>query len=625
MTQENTYAADIAIDNIEIVDDIATEESTLLSTDSTDNSLIQETLKDETLKQDVPTIDFANLSTDEIIEQAKKLLETHTLTALKTTMDNLPSIFNDVYKSEYETALSSFMANGGVLEDFKYTSDAKIRFQAIYRGYKTQKANAFKRLEEERAKNLEIKLALVEELKKLADTEETLGVTFQELRKIQDTWKNTGPVPQANVNDLLETYHLYLENFYKGVKIDKALRDYDLKHNFDEKTAICQEAKKLSESEDAATAFKMLQSLHNQWKEIGPVPLDKKDELWDEFKSYSSIINEKNQIYFDAIRTEQAENLKTKEELCLKVETILQQTYSTVSEWENNSTIIIACQEDWKHSGTVSLKDRNTIYKRFRAACDTFFEKKREFYKSFHSIQEANLELKIALCEKVEALKDSTDWKITTDKIIACQKEWKTLGAAPRKHSDKVWKRFRTACDTFFSNKNAHFSDVDKEYIENLDKKKALIEDVKSYVLTGDNNTDVTALKEFQKTWNTIGFVPIKAKATLQDEFRHIMNKWFEKLNIDENERELERFKSKITSLETASNNAFKIVSEREKLVTKIRLLETDINTWENNIGFISKSNKSKGLISELESKIEKTKQKLVLAKNKLTALDNII
>ena len=449
--------------------------------------------------------------------------------------------------------------------------------------------------------------------------------TFQEFRELQERWRNTGPVPQAQLNGLLETYHHHVENFYNYIKINKELRDLDLKHNLEEKTALCEEAEKLDEGNDITGAFKQLQLLHARWKEIGPIPKEQKEALWERFKAASTQINDKYHNFFETLKAEQDNNLRIKEELCNKAEAITAEEYKTMAQWQTATQKILDLQQEWKQAGNVPQKERNRIYKKFRSICDIFFEKKRTFHAELDIELEKNLQLKIALCEKVEALKDSTDWKTTTDKIIACQKEWKKIGPAPRKYSNKVWARFRAACDVFFNNKSLHFKDKDAEQEQNLEQKKVLIEEVKQFSLSGNTDEDIEKLKDFQNRWSKIGFVPIKEKDSIQEEFRGIINHWFNQLNLDEFDRNLERFRAKISTLDTDENKEYKIINEREKLVAKIRQLETDIHTWENNIGFIAKSNKSQGLLNELESKIGKTRQRLNLLQEKLKALDEMI
>ncbi|MBD9177803.1 MAG: DUF349 domain-containing protein [Odoribacter splanchnicus] len=595
-------------------------EQPVSETESTPKAVVEEKSTPE-----IPDIDFSTLTTEEIVHQMQKLVSEYPVNLIKDVIESLPELFETQYKEEYEKALAAFTADGDSPEGFEYKNDTRERFNNIYKLYKEKKSSASRKTEAEREENLKIKLGIIEELKALIQKEESLDKTFQEFRDLQERWRNTGMVPQAKLNGLLETYHLHVENFYNYIKINKELRDLDLKRNLDEKNQLCEEAEKLVESNDIAESFKHLQLLHARWKEIGPIPKDQKEPVWERFKAATGQINDKYHNFFESLKKEQEDNLKVKEEICIKASAIADGEYKSISEWNTATKNIIDLQEEWKHSGTIPQKERNRIYKKFRAACDLFFDRKREFFKKMLEEQEKNLELKVQLCEKVEAIKDSTDWKVTTDKIISYQKEWKEIGPAPKKHSNKVWMRFRAACDTFFNNKSAHFKDIDSEQGQNLEKKKALIEEVKQFTLSGSNETDIAKLKEFQSRWAKIGFVPIKEKDAVQEEFRGLINGWFDKLNLDEFDKNLERYRAKINSFDSGENKEYKIINEREKLVSKIRQLETDVNTWENNIGFIAKSNKSQGLIQELTSQIEKTKQRLALLKEKLKAIDNMI
>ncbi len=576
-------------------------------------------------KKEIPEIDFSTLSTAQIVQQVQKLLNDYPVASLKEVMENLPEIFESKYKEEYNQALAIFTADGDLPENFEYKNNSKEQFSSLYKLYKDKKNTAIRQIEAEREENLKIKLEIIEELKALVQKEETLNKTYQEFRDLQERWRTTGLVPQTQANTLLETYHHHVENFFNYVKINKELRDLDLKRNLDDKLTLCAEAEKLLEANDIANSFKQLQLLHARWKEIGPIPKEQKEEVWERFKNTTSQINEKHHKFFESLKLEQENNLKIKEEICTKAAALAESEYKSYAEWENATKAILDLQEEWKHSGTVVQKERNRIFKKFRTFCDAFFNRKREFYKKLTEEQEKNLQLKTALCEKAEAIKDSTEWKTTTDKIISYQKEWKKIGAVPRKYSNKIWTRFRSACDTFFENKHAFFKDIDSVQEKNLELKKALIEEVKQFTLSGNNEEDINTLKAFQTRWGEIGFVPIKAKDAVQEEFRNIINEWFDKLNLDEFDRNLERFRAKLSTLDSGDNKEYKLINEREKLVTKIRQLETDINTWENNIGFITKSNKSQGLINELESRIEKTKQRLVLLREKLKELDKLI
>lgn len=585
----------------------------------------EENIPSEEITPEIPEINFAVLKTEEIVAEMQKLIETCPTGQIKDVMEKLPEIFEKQYKQEYEQALADFTADGTPAADFNYKNENKEKFYDLYKLFKEKRITAAKQIEVDREKNLQIKLQLIEELKELVQKEEALNKTFQEFKDIQERWRNTGLVPQNRVNDLLETYHHHVENFYNYIKINKELRDLDLKRNLDAKINLCEEAEKLVENKDINDAFKQLQLLHTRWKEIGPIPKEQQEPVWERFKAATSKINDSYHKFFESLKQEQEDNLKVKEEICGKAAAIAAAEYQGIKEWNAAAQNIIELQEEWKHSGTVPQKERNRIFKTFRASCDTFFNRKREFYKQMLEEQEKNLELKTKLCEKVEAIKDSTDWKITTDKIISYQKEWKKIGPAPRKYSNKIWFRFRAACDEFFNNKNAHFKSIDSEQEKNLEAKKVLIEEVKQFQLVDDNEENIKKLKEFQARWNDIGFVPIKEKEAVQEEFRKIINTYFDKLNLDEFDKNLEKYRAKINSLDSSENKEFKIINEREKLIVKIRQLENDIHTWENNIGFIAKSNKSEGLIRELTSKIEKTKQRLALLQEKLKAIDSLI
>ena len=598
------------------------ENSTPTATEQTEEQLSIEIGAE---KKEIPLIDFSQLTTAEIVQQFQALLTDYPVTQLKEIVENLPEIVETKFKAEYEKALTEFTADGHLPEDFKYTDDSKERFNALFKQYREKKNAVNRQIEAEREENLKIKLEIIEELKVLVQKEETLNKTYQEFKDLQERWRNTGLVPQAQANGLLETYHLHVENFFNYVKINKELRDLDLKRNLDTKLNLCEEAERLLEINDVANSFKQLQLLHARWKEVGPIPKEQKDEVWDRFKNATTQINDKYHKFFESLKLEQENNLKIKEEICIKAETLATAAYNTYNDWNQATKTILELQEEWKHSGTVVQKERNRIFKRFRTSCDAFFNRKREFHNQQSEEQERNLQLKIALCEKVEAIKDSTDWKTTTNKIIAYQKEWQKIGAAPRKHSNKIWQRFRGACDVFFNNKHAHFKDIDNIQEKNLELKKALLEEVKQFTLSGNNEEDITRLKAFQARWGEIGFVPIKVKDSIQEEFRSTINSWFDKLDLDEFDKDLERFRAKLSTLDAGENKEYKIINEREKLVVKIRQLETDIHTWENNIGFIAKSNKSQNLIHDLKTKIEKTKQRLVLLQEKLKALDALI
>ncbi len=575
-------------------------------------------------EKEVPVWDFSSFNTDEIISHMKSLIDDFPVQRLKV-LDSLPQVFEAQYQKEYDKALSDFTKDGSPAETFDYQDNSKERFYSVYRTYREKKSEYYKKLEGEKEQNLKEKLQIIEELKDLIQHEESLNKTYQDFRNLQDRWRNTVMVPQAQANDLLETYHHHVENFFNYIKINKELRDLDLKKNLDAKNALIEQANALLEDNNIGNAFRQLQSLHSQWKEIGPVAKEVQEETWNRFKEVTDKINSAYHRFFDNLREEQDNNLKIKEEICVKLENYATVSFDKLSDWNVATDSVLALQTEWKHAGTIPIKERNRLYKRYRAACDAFFERKRQYFQEIQTLQNKNLTKKIELCEKVEALKDSTDWGTTTKKIIEYQKEWKTIGPVSKKVSNKIWNRFRSACDHFFDRKSAQFKHVSSDQEKNLELKQELIEEVRNFKLTGNNDDDIEALKAFQTRWAEIGFVPIKEKETVQNEFRKLINDHFDQLDIDEFEKNIERFKSKINTFDNSDDKDSKIIQEREKLVNKIKQLETDLHAWENNIGFFSKSSNSESLVKEFSNKIESARHKLALMQEKLRLIDGMI
>lgn len=575
-------------------------------------------------EKEIPKWDFTTFDSEEIITRMKELIQDFPVQQLKV-LDNLPPIFESQYQKEYDKALAAFTEAGNPEEEFEYTSDAKERFYNIYRQYREKKAEYHKKAEEEKEENLKKKLQIIEELKALVQKEESPNKTYQEFKALQERWRNTGMVPQANVNDLLESYHLHVENFFNYIKINRELRDLDLKKNLDAKIALCEQAEKLLEENDLGNAFRQLQYLHQQWKEVGPVAAEQKEAIWERFKAITSKINDNYHRFLDTLKEEQENNLKTKEDLCLRLEALLNQNRTKHSEWEEGTKAVMELQEEWKHAGLVPQKDRNKITKRFRGLCDSFFDQRRVFLKELDKIQAANLKAKTALCEKAEALKDSTDWKNTTRQMVELQKQWKQVGPVQRKYSDKVWKRFRAACDYFFDQKNAQFQNTHSEESKNLELKKALIEELRQFQFSDNTEENIEALKNYQARWAEIGFVPFKEKESIQNEFRNLINGYFDKLDMDDFEKNIELFKSKLNSFEASGDKDSRIVEEREKLMNRIKQIENDLHVWENNIGFFSKSSNAGNVIKEFEHKIEGARHRLSLMYEKLRIIDSMI
>lgn len=619
MEQENLQQAEELQNNEPLTSDTLNDE--------TQNEVSvqgQPTPIEKTPEKEIPAWDFSSFNTDEIISHMKALLDDFPVQRLKV-LDNLPQVFEAQHQKEYDKALAEYTKDGSPVETFDYQNNSKERFYSVYRIYREKKTEFYKKQEEEKEENLKEKLQIIEELKDLIQHEESLNKTYQDFKNLQERWRNTGMVPQAQASDLLETYHHHVENFFNYVKINKELRDLDLKKNLDSKNALIEQATALLGENNIGNAFRQLQSLHAQWKEIGPVAKEHQEEAWNRFKEVTDKINEAYHKFFDSLREEQENNLKLKEDICRKLEEYAVLNIEKATDWNTASDAVLALQEEWKHAGTVPIKERNRLYKRYRAACDAFFNKKRRFFQEIQSIQSQNLAKKIALCEKVEAIKESTEWRTATSQIIEYQREWKTIGPVPKKISNKIWNRFRSACDYFFDRKSELMKNVNSDQEKNLELKKALIEEARNFQLTGNTNEDIETLKAFQARWAEIGFVPIKEKDAIQSEFRKLINGHFDQLDIDEFDKNIERFKSKINTFDNSDDKASKIIQEREKLLNKIKQLEADLHAWENNIGFFSKSNKSEGLIKEFTVKIENARHKLSLMQEKLKLIDSMI
>jgi len=548
------------------------------------------------------------------------LLSTQPVQIIRNDAEAIKVAFYKIYRSETEQLRRQFVESGGLIEQFVPPTDAaEQRLKELFAEYRRKRNEYMARLDEEKEANYRTKLQIIEELKELIDSNETLNHTFNSFRELQRHWKETGPVPQTHLKDLWETYNMYVENFYNFIKINKELRDLDLKKNYEAKLQLCEEADALVLETSVITAFHKLQKLHEQWREIGPVANEYKEPLWDRFREASSKINKRHQEYFDNIKEEQKRNLELKTQLCVRTEELSEASPTTRKEWNKASEQLIEIQKVWKTIGFAPKKDNTKIYERFRTACDRFFENKRNFYLQTKAEMENNLHLKNEICAAAEAVMDSEQWKKTTDELIALQKKWKEIGPVSRRHSDAVWKRFRTACDHFFERKAAHFSEIDSQYEENLSKKRELLEELKNFSVE-ERDKGFEAIKELQRRWAEIGFVPIKQKDAIQSEYRSLVDDIFARLRGSERERHMERFRGKLSSLSEGGDR--RIRHERDRLYNKMKQLEADIALLENNIGFFSKSKNAEGMIRDVNDKIERAKQEMATIIEKINLID---
>ena len=478
-------------------------------------------------------------------------------------------------------------------------------FKELYNQYKRERAEYNRQLEKEREQNLALKEAVIADLKVLLEKQEDVNATFPEFREIQNRWRAIGPVPAQSYRNINETYQLYVEQFYDMVKINRELRDLDFKKNLEAKEQFCQMAEKLAENPNVIEAFKDLQKLHEQWKEFGPVAKEFRDSIWDRFKAATSVINKKYQAFFEGLKEQQAENLEKKTALCVKVEEIAEREVANSNEWNAFSKEIEEIQKEWKTIGFASKKDNQKVYDRFRAACDKFYGRKREFYNEYKDSINANMDRKIALCEAAEQLKNSTEWKKATDQFINLQKQWKEIGAVPRKKSEQLWKRFRAACDEFFAERDKN-AKPENDFYSNLKAKQRLVEEIKDYVLTGDEAADREAMQEFQKRWQEIGFVPFKEKENIANAYKEALQAAFPGMG-----RGARRTRGSRPQL-----------SEKDRLIQKYNQLEQDIVTYENNIGFFSMSRNSQPLIDQMNERIAKAKEELKSLAEQIRVLD---
>ena len=467
-------------------------------------------------------------------------------------------------------------------------------FKSLYNKYKKERAEYNRQLEKEREDNLAAKEAVIADLKALLEKQEDVNATFPEFREIQNRWRAIGPVPAQSYRNINETYQLYVEQFYDMVKINRELRDLDFKKNLEAKEQFCELAEKLAQNPNVVEAFRELQKLHEQWKEFGPVAKEFRDQIWDRFKAATAVINKKYQSFFEGIKEQQAENLVKKTALCEKVEEIAEREVTNSNEWNAFSKEIEEIQKEWKTIGFASKKENQKIYDRFRAACDKFYGRKRDFYTEYKDSIHANLEKKIALCEAAEALKSSTDWKKATDQFISLQKQWKEIGAVPRKKSDQLWKRFRAACDEFFAERDKN-AKPENDFYGNLKAKQRLIEEIKAYELKHDES-DAAALQDFQKRWQEIGFVPFKEKDNIAQAYKEAISAKFPNNGRSANRR---------------GRGGRPALSEKDRLIQKYHQLEQDIVTYENNIGFFSISKNSVPLVKQMEERIAQSKVEL--------------
>lgn len=563
--------------------------------------------------------DLDGLNKLQLVEMLEELVQDSDVQNIKDKVAAIRLHFNKLNKEDMDNELEKFLQGGGEADSFQHVEDpVEQRFNAAFGIFKNNRAKQNEDLEKQKQDNLAKKQGILDELKEIIASEESLKKTYDDFRALQDRWKEIGPVPAADNANLWNNYHFLVEKFFDKVRIGRELRDLDMKKNLDAKIELCEKAEELLDEKSITKAFKALQKLHEDWKEIGPVPQDKKDEIWERFKAATDKINAIRREHYAKIEEEQTANLEAKKALCEKAEEIVGEDYPSVNAWQKKSTELSEIFGVWKTIGPAGKKENEEIWQRFRGAMDSFFAKKKAFFAGLKDRQTENLERKTQLCLEAEALMESTEWKNATEQMKKLQEEWKTIGPVPKRHTDKIWKRFRAACDTFFTRKNEHFSGRRTEEDANLAAKRALLDEIKAFELGTNRNENMDAIKAFQKRWIEIGYVPMKHKDAINKEYRELIDGLFDTMRKNQNEASTNEFREMMESWKDDPNAGDRVRREGNKLQTRIQKLRDEIAVLENNIGFFAKSKNAELMRAEYEKKINKAKEDLKVLEEKL-------
>ena len=559
-------------------------------------------------------------SKKEIVERIKTIADSEE-TPEKAEIDHLKTSFYRLHVAEREAQQKAYLEAGGEPEKYQVMPDEEEEaFKAAMAVIKEKRQKAFLEQEDLKQENLKKKEAIIEKIKTMATTPEEANSNFQEFKVLQQEWKTIKPVPAEKVNELWRNYQLYVEQYYDLLNLNREAREYDFKKNLEKKTQLCEAAEKLADEQDVISAFHQLQDLHQEYRETGPVEKELREQIWQRFKAASTVINKRHQQHFEEIRAEEEENLVKKTALCEKVEDIVRQERKNTGDWDSQSKEIIALQQEWKTIGFTPQKMNTKIFERFRAACDEFFTKKGEYFKELKEKYAENAKRKQELVEKAQALKDSTDWKKTSDKLIALQKEWKTIGMVPKRLGDQLWEDFLTACNHFFEARNAIHADERNEERKNLAKKNEIIDKLKQLTENTVDNLQ-EEMRKLTDEFNTIGHVPFKEKDKMFKEYHETLDKLYKTLNIKASNRRMDNFRNNLKKVVQRGENA--IDNERGRLVRRFEQLKQDINTYENNLGFLSiSSKKGNNLIDDMNRRVQKLKDELEEIKQKIKTID---
>lgn len=561
---------------------------------------------------------------EQIVERIKELLDMP-VEDVKDEIDALKQQYYKLRKSEIEEVHRAYEEKAEEDKgDFQIPVDSlEETLKALLNSYKEKKAAYIEQQEKEKQDNLARKQAILDEIKGYIQDPDNIGKYYNDFKERQQEFKEIVNVPASAVSDLWKTFQTYSENFYDLLKIHKELRDYDFKKNLEQKVALCEQAEALAANDDVLEAFKTLQNLHEEWRGIGPVSKEMREEIWNRFKEASTVINKRHQQYFETIKANELANEQAKTALCEEIEAIDLDSLQSFSAWDEKTKSVLDMQERWKAIGFASRKVNTQLFERFRKSCDLFFSRKAEYYKSVKDAMSLNLEKKRSLCEQVEALKESTDWRATSEKLTQLQKEWRTIGAVPRKYSDAIWKRFTEACDYFFDRKKQEFASKKNEEQDNLQAKQAIIEKLNAIDETLDKNAGLTQVRALMSEWAAIGHVPFKEKDKLRKQYQAALDVHFKRWNMKEARNRLDAFSNTVEELASSDQAQNKLYRERERLMRAYEGMKNSLQTYQNNMGFLNVSSKSGNkMVEELERKIDKLKDDMQLLVQKIELID---
>ena len=578
-----------------------------------------EVIATEEIEASEPMSEYSSMSKAELVAALEALVE-KPVEEIKREENAIKMAFYQIRKEELDKEKEAFLAKGNEEAAFAPREDEdEAKLKELLNQIKEKRAAHNAAIEEARAKNLEAKQAIIDEIRAISGDADNVNKHYNKVQELRHQFQQIGEVPAANATEIWKTYQAAVESFYDMLKLNKELRDYDFKKNLEQKEQLCEEAEKLSEEENVLEAFRSLQALHDKWREIGPVAKEMRETLWARFKEASAAVNKRHQAFFEQRKKREKENEDAKTSLCEKLEAIIAEDHATYAAWDEATKQIIALQEDWKKLGFAARKVNAALFTRFRAKCDEFFSEKAAFFKRMKEEMATNLEKKVALCEKAEALKDSQDWKKTTEALVALQKEWKTVGPVVKKQSDAVWKRFVSACDYFFEQKAKLTVNVRQEERNNLKQKKAVIAAINEQLANADEKEAVKNIRELMKQWQGIGHVPFKEKDKVYAEYKKAVDAAYDKLDMKESRANIANFENALNNM----SDTDKMYRERERLVRTYEQSVNELKTFENNLGFFNAQSKSgSSMLKEMERRIAKIKEDIAVLEKKIKLID---